>query len=190
MPAIRRMARSCALTLVTLGVTATTLAVAPAHAVDGTDYRSGAVALTTSQVERFDNTLAARKKLAARRLNNRIVSAERTALAQRGDAYSYGAAGPNAFDCSGLIFYNYRRAGLNVPRTSGAQAAYTRRISKQNMRPGDLMFFSGSGGVYHAGIFVGYQHGRAMMVHSPGSGQRVTVAAPWTSSWFGGTLRR
>jgi cell wall-associated NlpC family hydrolase len=189
MPVIRRMARSCALTLVTLGVTATTLAVAPAHAVE-TDYRSGAVALTTSQVERLDKTLAARKKLAARRLNNRIVSAERTALAQRGDAYSYGAAGPNAFDCSGLIFYSYRRAGLNVPRTSSAQAAYTRRISKQNMRPGDLMFFSGSGGVYHAGIFVGYQRGRAMMVHSPGSGQRVTVAAPWTSSWFGGTLRR
>jgi cell wall-associated NlpC family hydrolase len=171
------------------------LAVAPAHAIDraadaGTAYRSGAVALTTSQVERRDKTLAARKKLAARRLNNRIVSAERTALAQRGDAYSYGAAGPNAFDCSGLIFYSYRRAGLNVPRTSSAQAAHARRIPKQNMRPGDLMFFSGSGGVYHAGIFVGYRHGRAMMVHSPGSGQRVTVAAPWTSSWFGGTLRR
>jgi cell wall-associated NlpC family hydrolase len=57
------------------------------------------------------------------------------------------------------------------------------------MRPGDLMFFYGSGGVYHAAIFVGYKHGRAMMVHAPGSGRRVTVAAPWTSSWFGGTLR-
>ena len=57
------------------------------------------------------------------------------------------------------------------------------------MRPGDLMFFYNSGGVYHAAIFVGYQHGHAMMVHAPGSGQRVTVAAPWTSSWFGGTLR-
>jgi cell wall-associated NlpC family hydrolase len=191
MPAIRRMARSCALTLVTLGVTATTLAVAPAHAADtGTEFRSGAVALTTSQVEKLDKTLAARKKLAARRLNNRIVSAERTAMAQRGDAYSYGSAGPNAFDCSGLVFYSYRRAGFNVPRTSGAQAAYTRRISKQNMRPGDLMFFYGSGGVYHAAIFVGYQRGHAMMVHAPGSGQRVTVAAPWTSSWFAGTLRR
>ena len=191
MPAIRRMARSCALTLVTLGVTATTLAVAPAHAADtGTEFRSGAVALTTSQVEKLDKTLAARKKLAARRLNNRIVSAERTAMAQRGDAYSYGSAGPNAFDCSGLVFYSYRRAGFNVPRTSGAQAAYTRRISKQNMRPGDLMFFYGSGGVYHAAIFVGYQRGHAMMVHAPGSGQRVTVAAPWTSSRFAGTLRR
>ena len=194
MPAIRRMARSCALTLVTLGVTATTLAVAPAHAVDGeadagTDYRSGAVALTTSQVERLDKTLVARKKLAARRLNNRIVSAERTALAQRGDAYSYGAAGPSAFDCSGLIHYAYKRAGFAVPRTSGALAAHTRRIAKQDMRAGDLMFFANGGGVYHAAIFLGWSRGRALMVHSPGSGQRVRVATAWTSSWFGGTLR-
>jgi cell wall-associated NlpC family hydrolase len=190
MPAIRRLARSCALTLVTLGVTATTLAVSPAHAVGGADYRSSAVAPTISQVEKLDQRLAARKKLAAKRLNIKIVSAKRTALAQRGDAYSYGSAGPNAFDCSGLIYYSYRRAGLNVPRTSGAQAAFTRRIAKRNMRPGDLMFFYGSGGVYHAGIFVGSRNGHAMMVHSPGSGQRVTVAAPWTGSWFGGTLRR
>ena len=191
MPAIRRMVRSGALTLITLGVTATTLAVAPAHAADNaTGFRSGAVALDTSQVEKFDKTLAARQQRAAKRLDSRIISAERTALGQRGDAYSYGSAGPNAFDCSGLVFYSYRRAGFDVPRTSGAQAAYTRRVAKQDMRPGDLMFFHNSGAVYHAAIFVGYQHGRAMMVHAPGSGQRVTVAAPWTSTWFGGTLRR
>ncbi len=189
MPAIRRMARTCALTLVTLGVSATTLAVAPANADDGTEFKSGAVALTTSQVKTFDKTLAARQQKAAKRLDQRLLSAQRTALAQRGDAYSYGSAGPNAFDCSGLVFYSYRRAGFNVPRTSGAQAAYTHRIAKQNMRPGDLMFFYNSGGVYHAAIFVGSKNGHAMMVHAPGSGQRVTVAAPWTGSWFGGTLR-
>jgi cell wall-associated NlpC family hydrolase len=57
------------------------------------------------------------------------------------------------------------------------------------MRPGDLMFFHAGGSVYHVSIFIGHQNGRPMMVHSPGSGRRVTVAAPWTSSWFGGTLR-
>ena len=50
------------------------------------------------------------------------------------------------------------------------------------MRPGDLMFFYNSGGVYHVAIFVGLENGHAMMVHAPGSGQRVTVAAPWTGS--------
>ena len=58
------------------------------------------------------------------------------------------------------------------------------------MRPGDLMFFYNFGGVYHAAIYVGSRNGHAMMVHAPGSGQRVTVAAPWTGSWFAGTLRR
>lgn len=188
MPAIRRMARTCALTIITLGVTATTLAVAPAHAAEETQ-RSGAVVLSGAEAKKLEQTLVSRKQRAAKRLNSRIVTAERTAMAQRGDAYSYGSAGPNAFDCSGLVFYSYRRAGFNVPRTSGAQAAYTHRVAKQNMRPGDLMFFFNSGGVYHAAVFVGYKNGHAMMVHAPGSGQRVTVAAPWTSSWFGGTLR-
>lgn len=189
MPAIRRMARTCALTIITLGVTATTLAVSPAHAAVESDKRPTAVILNETEAAKFEATLAARKQLAAKRINARIGTAQRTAMAQRGDAYSYGSAGPNAFDCSGLVFYSYRRAGFNVPRTSGAQAAYTHRVAKQNMRPGDLMFFFNSGGVYHAAVFVGYKNGHAMMVHAPGSGQRVTVAAPWTSSWFGGTLR-
>lgn len=190
MPAIRRMARSCALTVITLGITATTLAVAPAHAQEESKFDSGAVALSSNQLEKFDKSQAARQKREGQQVDSRILDAQRTAMAQRGDAYSYGAAGPNAFDCSGLVFYSYRSAGFDVPRTSGAQAAATRRVAKSDMQPGDLMFFYGSGGVYHAAIFIGYEHGQAMMVHAPGSGQSVTVAAPWTSSWFGGTLRR
>jgi cell wall-associated NlpC family hydrolase len=118
------------------------------------------------------------------------VNAKDTAMNQRGDAYAYGGAGPERFDCSGLIYYSYRRAGFDVPRTSGAQAGFARRISKKAMRPGDLMFFYGSGGVYHAAIFLKWSRGHAVMVHSPGSGERVRVAVPWTSRWFGGTLRR
>jgi len=126
----------------------------------------------------------------AQRVSARVISAKDIAMRQRGDAYAYGAAGPDRFDCSGLVFYSFRRAGFPVPRTSGAQAGFTRRIAKQDMRAGDLMFFYGSGGVYHAAIFLKWSHGHAVMVHSPGSGQRVRVAVPWTSSWFGGTLRR
>lgn len=190
MPQFRRLARSCAFTLVTLGISATTLAVAPAQAADNDrDSRSGAVALTESQVVRYDKTLAARRQRAARRFETRVQAAKQTALSQRGDAYSWGGVGPNAFDCSGLIFYSYRRAGFDVPRTSGAQAAFTRRVSKQDMRPGDLMFFHAGGDVYHASIFLGYQRGQAMMVTAPGSGRSVTVSPAWTSSWFGGTLR-
>ncbi len=120
---------------------------------------------------------------------DRLRTAQSIALSQRGDPYSYGSAGPNAFDCSGLIQYAYSRAGISIPRTSGAQAAATRRVAKDDMRPGDLMFFADSGDVYHAAIFLGWKDGHATMVQSQHPGTSVNVAAPWTSSWFGGTLR-
>lgn len=190
MPAIRRMARSGALTLITLGVTATTLAVTPAQAADDeTGSRSGAVALNSSQVEKFDKRQAVRRSAASEAADSRLDTAIGIAQAQLGDPYSYGSAGPDAFDCSGLIYYSYRRAGLDVPRTSGAQAAHTRRIARNDMRKGDLMFFHSSGAVYHAAIFLRFEGGHAVMLDAPGSGQSVQVAVPWTDSWFGGTLR-
>ena len=135
-------------------------------------------------------TKATAKRTAARRVSARVLSARDIAMRQRGDAYAYGGAGPARFDCSGLVFYSYRRAGFDVPRTSGAQAGFARRVAKKDLRAGDLMFFYGSGGVYHAAIFLRWSHGHAVMVHSPGSGQRVRVAVPWTSAWFAGTVRR
>jgi cell wall-associated NlpC family hydrolase len=189
MPAIRRAARSVALTTISLGVAATatvgvSLAAAPAQAAD-----REAVALNETQYSQVEKKDAERRESAERKESSRLESAVSVALAQRGDPYSYGASGPNAFDCSGLIQYSYARAGINLPRTSDAQAGATRRIAKDDMRPGDLMFFSDGGGVYHAGIFVRWEGGRAVMVHSPSTGRSVTVSSPWTDSWFAGTLR-
>lgn len=189
MPAIRRTARSCALSLISLGVAATgsigvSLATAPAQAAD-----RDAVALGEAQYSQVKKKDAQRRESSERRESDRLQDAVSVAINQRGEPYVYGASGPNAFDCSGLIQYSFAQAGISVPRTSGAQAAATRRIAKDDMRPGDLMFFYGSGGVYHAGIFVRWDGGQAVMVHSPSSGRSVTVGAPWTSSWFGGTLR-
>ena len=172
MPATPRAARACALALAGLGVTASTLTAAPASAA-GDD-------IDTSTQQR---TVAAR-------VDDRVLGARDTAMSQRGDAYAYGGSGPERFDCSGLIFFSYRNAGFEVPRTSSAQAGSTRRVAKSDMRAGDLMFFYGSGGVYHAAIFLRWSRGHAVMLHSPGAGQRVRVATPWTSRWFGGTLRR
>lgn len=167
MPAITRTARLCALLLLTLGVAlASTLLVSPS-----------ADAATTAERQR-------------RAVSSRVLTAQNIARNQLGDPYAYGAAGPNAFDCSGLVYYSYRRAGFAVPRTSSAQAGHTRRVAKQDMRPGDLMFFYGGGGVYHAAIFLRWERGHAVMLDAPGSGKRVQITVPWTSSWFGGTLRR
>ena len=111
------------------------------------------------------------------------------ALQQVGDPYRYGAAGPRSFDCSGLMQYSFRRAGLRIPRTSSAQARRAHRIPKSKLRRGDLMFFRNGGGVYHAAMFLRRSHGHVLMVHSPGSGKRVQRAHAWTGRWFGGTLR-
>ena len=120
----------------------------------------------------------------------KIRHARHIALNQLGDPYRYGAAGPNAFDCSGLVYFSYRKAGLtHVPRTSSAQAHHARHIAKGQLRPGDFLFFYGGGGVYHVGIFLRWSHGHALMVHSPGSGDHVRRDRPWTHSWFAGTLR-
>ena len=177
MPANPRRARACALALAGLGLTATTMVAPSATAASGD---------TTG----ITNQSTAEKPTLKQRVTTRVLGARDTAMRQRGDSYAYGASGPDRFDCSGLVYYSYRRAGFAVPRTSSAQAGFTRRVAKSDLRAGDLMFFYGSGGVYHAAIFLRWSHGHALMLHSPGSGQRVQVAVPWTSQWFGGTLRR
>lgn len=118
-----------------------------------------------------------------------IVHARNIALRQLGDPYVYGATGPKAFDCSGLIFFSYRHAGFSVPRTSAEQAAHARHIPRSHLRTGDFMFFSDGGGVYHVAIFLHWSHGHAVMLHSPKPGEHVQRAVPWTNGWFAGTLR-
>ncbi len=109
---------------------------------------------------------------------------------QKGDPYKWGAAGPGRFDCSGLVYYSFRKAGFdNVPRTSSQQARFADRIKKSKMRKGDLMFFYDGGGVYHVAVFAGWRDGKRTMIHAPYGGKRVHRASPWTNRWFAGTLR-
>ena len=109
---------------------------------------------------------------------------------QKGDPYRYGAAGPRAFDCSGLVYYSFRKAGFtNIPRTSRQQAAASRRISRSAMRRGDMVFFTSGGRVYHVGVFAGWSHGRRYIVHASRPGTPVKRDPIWTSSWFAGTWR-
>ena len=124
-------------------------------------------------------------------VSTRIRSALTIVRNQKGDPYRYGAAGPNAFDCSGLVYYATHRAGFgNVPRTSSAQARFMRKIKRSSMRPGDFVFMYDGGGVYHVGVFTGWDHGRRQIVHAPYSGTRVRRDPIWTNKWFPGTLRR
>ncbi|MGI5244385.1 NlpC/P60 family protein [Dactylosporangium sp. CA-139066] len=80
------------------------------------------------------------------------------ALAQVGKRYSFGHVGPDAFDCSGLVFAAYRMIGLYLPRSTYGLARWGRPVQRSELQPGDLVFPSTG----HVGIYVG--NGR--MVHA------------------------
>lgn len=82
-----------------------------------------------------------------------------------GKPYSYGAEGPNAFDCSGLIEWVYSHVGIDLPRTAAAQQAAT--TPTDNPRPGDLVFWGRP--AHHVGLYIG----GGMMIAAPYPGQRV-----------------
>ncbi len=71
---------------------------------------------------------------------------------QLGKPYIYGASGPRGYDCSGLTSSAWRSAGKSLPRTSYAQLGGLKRVSKSNLRPGDIVGFYSGG---HVGIYVG-----------------------------------
>jgi len=110
---------------------------------------------------------------------------------QRGDDYSYGSAGPGRFDCSGLMYFAFHKAGFDhLPRSSGEQARFSNRIKRSNMKKGDLIFFTSGGSVYHVAIFVGWHDGHRVMIHASSNADRVKRARVYSNSWFPGTLRR
>ena len=76
-----------------------------------------------------------------------------TARAQIGDGYASGGTGPDAFDCSGLTAYVFAAADVALPHNSHAQAALGRPVARDEIRRGDLVFFSTAGaGASHVGI--------------------------------------
>jgi cell wall-associated NlpC family hydrolase len=98
-------------------------------------------------------------------------AAVNTALAQVGDPYVWGAAGPDAFDCSGLMQFAYRAAGVSLPHSSSGQSGMGRPVSRDALQPGDLIFFYSP--VSHVGMYIG----NGQMVHAATSGQPVKVAS-------------
>jgi cell wall-associated NlpC family hydrolase len=118
-------------------------------------------------------TRAAAKKSTklSKAARQRIKAGKAVSVAKKqiGDPYRWGASGPGSFDCSGLVMYSWRKAGVKLPRITGSQyRAVKKKVSWKNLKPGDLMFFSGFG---HVGMYVG--HGK--MIHSPRSGTRVQI---------------
>lgn len=97
-----------------------------------------------------------------------------------GAPYRYGGNTPRGFDCSGLVHYAHRRAGIPVPRTTQAQVRRARPVSIAQLRAGDLLFFELDGRkVSHVGIYAG--EGR--FIHAPSTGKKVSYASLGSPFW-------
>jgi cell wall-associated NlpC family hydrolase len=91
------------------------------------------------------------------------------AMAQVGDAYVYGAAGPSAFDCSGLTMMAWAQAGVGLPHSSSAQFGSGPHVSSNDLQPGDLVFYYSP--ISHVGMYIG--NGMIVNAENPSAGIRV-----------------
>lgn len=96
-----------------------------------------------------------------------------------GTPYVYGGMSPSGFDCSGFAKYCFAQMGINLNRTAADQTANGVWVAKENLLPGDLVFFAPSGGISHVGIYVG----DGKMIHSPSTGRSVEIV-PITSGYY------
>jgi peptidoglycan DL-endopeptidase CwlO len=102
--------------------------------------------------------------------SGRAASAVQSALSKVGNAYSYGASGPSAFDCSGFTGWAWGQAGVSLPRSSSAQFGHGQPVSSSQLQPGDLLFYGSP--ISHVAMYIG----DGMVVHASNPRTGVTTA--------------
>lgn len=186
-PTLSHGPRSTTLRLATIAATAALavsglLGVAPhASAASGTSAGTSSTSSTSST-----STTTPQRATAAQRFESKADRVLRVTRNHRGDWYQYGAAGPNRFDCSGLVMYVFQHAlGKSLPHNAEAQMQRAHRITRAHARRGDLVFQVDSGGyAYHVGIYAGHGY----MWDAPHSGARVHKHKMYHAHWRYGRL--
>jgi cell wall-associated NlpC family hydrolase len=101
------------------------------------------------------------------------------AMSRLGSPYVWGAGGPSTFDCSGLVMWAFAQIGVSMPHSTYAQYTMGSAVSRDQLQPGDLVFFDGLG---HVGIYIG----GGQFVHAPHTGDVVKVSS-LSDSWYAST---
>ena len=107
------------------------------------------------------------------------------ALSYQGTPYVWGGASPGGFDCSGLVMYAYSQVGVSLPHSSYAMYGMGVGVPRDQLEPGDLVFFDGLG---HVGLYIG----NGLFVHAPHTGTVVQVSSlddGWYASSYVGARR-
>ena len=113
--------------------------------------------------------------------NPRAQIAIDTAMAQVGKWYKFAAAGPNQFDCSGLLVFSWAKAGVSLPHSSRAMYASLPKIPKSALKPGDFVYYGSP--IHHVGMYIGGGN----MVEAPHTGAQVRVRSIFRNDYVGAT---
>jgi peptidoglycan DL-endopeptidase CwlO len=158
---------------------AATAAVAATPSASSTSTASSSAASSSVNTSTNTSTTSASSSASASQApasNTSSVSVSGGSIASNaakyiGVPYVYGGTSPSGFDCSGLIYYAAKEAGINLPRTSQAQSTLGSYVSVSDLQAGDLVFWGGVGSAYHVGIYIG----GGQYLHAPAPGQNVTI---------------
>ena len=95
--------------------------------------------------------------------------------------YVWGASGPNAFDCSGLMLASYRAVGISLPHSSTAMSHLGRPVSRSELKPGDLIFWYHP--IHHVGMYIG--NGKIVHARNPSADLVIQTLASYPAPWAG-----
>jgi len=105
------------------------------------------------------------------------------AMSRLGDRYVFGATGPTRFDCSGLVAWAFRQAGISTAHYTGALWNAYRHVPASQLQPGDLVFFYRDH--HHVGIYIG----NGLMINAPHTGDVVRIASVMGHGSYSGAVR-